>query len=643
MGIFKKQSKEERIENRERKRIHQQILQKEYEFSKQDKIPPKGYFVSLHNINKIYDNHVQAVYDFNLDIKPKEFIVFVGPSGCGKSTTLRMIAGLEDITYGDLFINGMYANDLQPKDRDIAMVFQSYALYPHYDVFDNLAFGLKIRKVPTLKIDKKKYNEQLRVVVAKEKELYKLRDDLSLLKKAAAKNDDDSLKDKISAKQEEYDAIEKVVKLENEKLKEIGNQPVLGIDHASIRKIKKDIAYYTKMVKRFEKENEKLVKKSEGNTLEAETCKHLIEENNKKLKMANESLERTMNSLNYYEKTEVPIYKNKHLSKREIRQTVENAAKILDLGEYLDRKPNALSGGQCQRVALGRAIVRNSKLFLMDEPLSNLDAKLRVQMRSEIVKLHNRLGTTTIYVTHDQTEAMTMATRIVVMSKGHIQQIGEPKEIYNHPANIFVASFIGSPAMNIFDVTYDNGTLTVSDKYKLKLSKDYIKAHNEFYQNALLETENKIDKVKLEKHAYEEYQKNLAEKKVKKNKDEILNDQSHYEFNTLELRKLEKTLASYEEILKTNKHVLKMGIRPEDIVRVEDKTSKHVLSAPFKENVTVSELLGHEYYVHFNIGAKEVIAKTQGNDNIQIGDEIEFAFNLPFLHLFDEISTKLIK
>ena len=167
MGIFKKQSKEERIENRERKRIHQQILQKEYEFSKQDKIPPKGYFVSLHNINKIYDNHVQAVYDFNLDIKPKEFIVFVGPSGCGKSTTLRMIAGLEDITYGDLFINGMYANDLQPKDRDIAMVFQSYALYPHYDVFDNLAFGLKIRKVPTLKIDKKKYNEQLRFVVTK--------------------------------------------------------------------------------------------------------------------------------------------------------------------------------------------------------------------------------------------------------------------------------------------------------------------------------------------------------------------------------------------------------------------------------------------------------------------------------------------
>ena len=643
MGIFKKQSKEEKIENRERKRIHQQILQKEYEFSKQNKIPPQGYFVSLQNINKIYDNHVQAVFDFNLDVKPKEFIVFVGPSGCCKSTTLRMIAGLEDITYGNLFINGMYANDLQPKDRDIAMVFQSYALYPHYNVFDNLAFGLKIRKVPTLKIDKKKYNEQLQIVIKKEKELSKIRDDLSLLKKAAIKRDDESLKEKIVIEQEEYDIIEKEVECENAKLKEIAEQPILGIDYASIRKIKKDLSYYTMMVRQFEKENEKLIKKAEDNSLEEKTYKHLVEENNKKLKMAQESLDRTINSLRYYETTEVPIYKNKHLSKREIRQTVEKAAKILDLSEYLDRKPSALSGGQCQRVALGRAIVRNSKLFLMDEPLSNLDAKLRVQMRSEIVKLHNRLGTTTIYVTHDQTEAMTMATRIVVMSKGYIQQIGEPKEIYNHPANIFVASFIGSPAMNIFDVSYDNGTLMVSDKYRLKLSKEYIKAHDEFYQNAIREMEDKINKVKLEICAYEEYQKNLIEKKVQKNKDEILNDASHYEFNKLELRKLDKTLLSYQKIVKTNRHVLKMGIRPEDIVRVEDKTSKHVLSAPFKEKVTVSELLGHEYYVHFNIGQKEIIAKTQGNDDIKIGDEIEFAFNIPFLHLFDEISTKLIK
>ena len=220
--------------------------------------------VRLESINKIYDNNVQAVFDFNLDIKDKEFIVFVGPSGCGKSTTLRMIAGLEDITSGTLYIDDKRMNDVEPKNRDIAMVFQSYALYPHMSVYDNMAFGLKIKKIPKEEIDKR----------------------------------------------------------------------------------------------------------------------------------------------------------------------VRDAAKILEIDQYLKRKPKALSGGQRQRVALGRAIVRNAKLFLMDEPLSNLDAKLRVQMRSEIIKLHERIGATTIYVTHDQTEAMTMADRIVVMKDGYVQQIGTPREIY---------------------------------------------------------------------------------------------------------------------------------------------------------------------------------------------------------------------
>ena len=238
--------------------------------------------LSLKNINKVYDNNVQAVFDFNLDIKDKEFIVFVGPSGCGKSTTLRMVAGLEDITSGEFYIDGKLMNDIEPKDRDIAMVFQSYALYPHMSVYENMAFGLKLRKTP----------------------------------------------------------------------------------------------------------------------------------------------------------------------KDEIDRRVKEAAKILDIEAYLDRKPKALSGGQRQRVALGRAIVRNAKVFLMDEPLSNLDAKLRVQMRSEIIKLHERIGATTIYVTHDQTEAMTMADRIVVMRGGYIQQIGTPKEVYNNPANVFVAGFLGSPATN---------------------------------------------------------------------------------------------------------------------------------------------------------------------------------------------------
>lgn len=253
--------------------------------------------VKLVNINKIYPNNIQAVFDFNLEIQDKEFIVFVGPSGCGKSTTLRMIAGLEEITSGDLFIDDVMCNYTAPKDRDIAMVFQSYALYPHMTVYDNMAFGLKMKKTP----------------------------------------------------------------------------------------------------------------------------------------------------------------------KAEIKRRIAEAAKILDIEPYLDRKPRELSGGQRQRVALGRAIVRNAKVFLMDEPLSNLDAKLRVQMRSEIIKLHESIEATTIYVTHDQTEAMTMADRIVVMKDGYIQQIGTPREIYNHPYNQFVAGFIGAPAMNFIEGIYKKGNIIFDD------------------------------------------------------------------------------------------------------------------------------------------------------------------------------------
>lgn len=241
--------------------------------------------VTLKMINKVFDGNVHAVVDFNLDVKDKEFIVFVGPSGCGKTTTLRMIAGLEEITSGELRIDDDVMNDVAPKDRNIAMVFQSYALYPHMTVKDNMAFGLKLRKFP----------------------------------------------------------------------------------------------------------------------------------------------------------------------RDEIERRVSNAAEILGLKPYLDRKPKALSGGQRQRVALGRAIVRDAKVFLMDEPLSNLDAKLRVQMRSEIIKITEKLGITTIYVTHDQIEAMTMASRIVVMKDGYIQQIGTPKEIYDLPDNIFVGGFIGTPPMNFLE------------------------------------------------------------------------------------------------------------------------------------------------------------------------------------------------
>jgi multiple sugar transport system ATP-binding protein len=243
--------------------------------------------LSLKGIYKRYPNGFEAVKDFNLEIEDKEFVIFVGPSGCGKSTTLRMIAGLEEISEGELKIGDKVVNQVEPKDRDIAMVFQSYALYPHMTVYDNMAFGLKLRKVPKAKID----------------------------------------------------------------------------------------------------------------------------------------------------------------------EMVKEAARILDLEPLLNRKPKALSGGQRQRVAMGRAIVRDPKVFLMDEPLSNLDAKLRGQMRIEISKLHQRLGSTIIYVTHDQTEAMTLGTRIVVMNAGLIQQVDSPQTLYDAPANLFVAGFIGSPQMNFTDVT----------------------------------------------------------------------------------------------------------------------------------------------------------------------------------------------
>ena len=309
--IFKKDSKKDII-NSAKKEAHEKALKEEIiiknDFQKDIQFDENAY-VSLRHIDKIYDNKVQAVFDFNLDIQKQEFIVLVGPSGCGKSTTLRMIAGLEEISNGELYIDHVLSNDLAPKNRNIAMVFQNYALYPHMTVYDNLAFGLKMTHVP----------------------------------------------------------------------------------------------------------------------------------------------------------------------KDEIVERVLNAAKILGLEELLDRKPKALSGGQRQRVALGRAIVRNAKVFLMDEPLSNLDAKLRVQMRAEIIKLHDELKATTIYVTHDQTEAMTMASRIVVMNKGYIQQIGTPIEVYNKPANTFVASFIGAPAMNLLNVTYKDGVITFSDGNTLILPTHYLK------------------------------------------------------------------------------------------------------------------------------------------------------------------------
>ena len=340
--------------------------------------------VRIENVNKIYPNGAQAVFDFNLDINDHEFIVFVGPSGCGKSTTLRMIAGLEDITSGKVYIDGKLVNYVQPKDRHIAMVFQSYALYPNMSVYDNLAFGLKMRKRKYPLLDKE-------------------------------------------------------------------NKQVIGIDNKKIKELTKELKFYERRFKRVKEKTKKSEMQNKISVLEKE--------------------------LNEAKTNEVPLYHLRYMKKAEIHEKVMEAAKILQIEEYLARKPKALSGGQRQRVAIGRAIVRHPKLFLMDEPLSNLDAKLRLQMRQEILRIHNAINATTIYVTHDQTEAMTMASRIVVMSKGHIQQIGEPREIYEHPKNKYVASFIGTPAMNFIDgkvkegnIVIKNKTLILDDDKKIKLS-----------------------------------------------------------------------------------------------------------------------------------------------------------------------------
>ena len=333
-----------------------------------------------------------AVRDFNMEIDDGEFIVFVGPSGCGKSTTLRMIAGLEEISGGELYIDGQLVNDVDAKDRDIAMVFQSYALYPHLTAYDNIAFGLKMRKVPAPKLDR----DGKQLIAIDTKKIAELSKKLKALRKQAESLSKDIDKCKNSSKPNDD-----------------------------------DITYYTEKKALFER----------------------------RIKESEEELE-------HYKSTPVPIFKYVHMSKAQIDEKVQWAAEILGIEELLDSKPSEMSGGQRQRIALGRAMVRGPKVFLLDEPLSNLDAKLRTAMRAEIVKLHNQLKTTFIYVTHDQIEAMTMGTRIVVMKLGVIQQIDTPTNLFDYPENKFVAGFIGTPQMNFFevDVKRDGGKLGVTFK-----------------------------------------------------------------------------------------------------------------------------------------------------------------------------------
>ena len=375
--------------------------------------------LSLKNVCKVYPNGFEAVKDFNLDVADKEFIIFVGPSGCGKSTTLRMIAGLEEISSGDLIIDGKVMNDVEPKDRDIAMVFQNYALYPHMTVFDNMAFGLKLRKVP---------------------------------------------KDEIKAK-------------------------------------------------------------------------------------------------------------------------VEEAARILDLEKLLDRKPKALSGGQRQRVALGRAIVREPQVFLLDEPLSNLDAKLRAQMRTEISKLHKKLGTTFIYVTHDQTEAMTMGDRIVVMKDGYIQQIDTPQNLYQYPVNQFVAGFIGSPQMNFIDAKL----IKKDGKYLVEFGSEDTKTSRGVKYTVEV-PEGKADAEALE------------------------------------------PLVDREVVL---------GIRPE-CIHDEEMFISNAKTGVINTTVEVTEMMGAETYLYLTCEGIPLTARVSPRSTARPQDEIQVALDPNRIHIFDKETEKSV-
>lgn len=386
--------------------------------------------VRLENVYKIYPNGVKAVKDFNLNIENEEFIVFVGPSGCGKSTTLRMIAGLEDISAGRVYIDDVLVNDMEPKDRDISMVFQNYALYPNMSVYDNMAYGLRCQKFPTemdrlsvtlLECDFSSVNSE--VVDMELPQIGKHYPNVTISW---------SLKG-------EYETVSLIDNKITIKPKEDMDEDVILVAKASLRDdpLEKDDLEETKEIS-LEKEICFTVHKlNEAFDLEASNS---IRDNH---------------------------YSTHQLKELVIKEKINKAADILGIREYLNRKPKELSGGQRQRVALGRAIVRKPKVFLLDEPLSNLDAKLRVQMRSEITKLHEQLGTTFIYVTHDQIEAMTMGTRIVVMKDGIVQQVDTPLNLYEHPENTFVATFLGSPQMNLFD-----GVIKIEDDKTYFVSSD---------------------------------------------------------------------------------------------------------------------------------------------------------------------------
>ena len=418
--------------------------------------------VKLTNVKKIYDNSVVAVHDFNLEIADKEFVVFVGPSGCGKSTTLRMIAGLEDISEGTVEIDGVVVNDFEPRDRDVAMVFQNYALYPHLSVFENMAFALRIRKVPNA----------------------------------------------------------------------------------------------------------------------------------------------------------------------EIYRRVTETAEVLGITEYLTRKPKALSGGQRQRVAIGRAMVRESKVFLMDEPLSNLDAKLRNQMRAEIIRLRKKIDSTFIYVTHDQTEAMTLGDRIVIMKSGYIQQVGTPTEVFEDPVNLFVAGFIGAPQMNFFNtqlINEDGKYYVTPYGTRMELSADK--------EEKLRANDARSLEILREQRTAEETDQNYVPEGEEAGTVEVE--------NVGEYASIDDYIAAEAENMNTRDVIL--GVRPEHITIVKEGEKES-----FPVTIEVNEMMGSEYHIHaicpdgekiiIRVATLDLTAEEKAS--LQPGNTIYVHFGGNAIHVFDPESTR---
>lgn len=609
--------------------------------------------VKLKNICKIYDSRGQnrrgvlAVNNFTMDIQDGEFIVFVGPSGCGKSTTLRMIAGLEDISSGDLYIDGKYVNDTPAKDRDIAMVFQNYALYPHMTAYQNISFGLTLQKVQEPVYEQ---NEEVTGALSFISESYKKlalvsRQNSSLERqienlekkndtyvKSIEKNADKiqrlrykgmhidsvrtsvlkledrqkALKEAVEQSRSEVDSrrdaiaenkkrIEDLLRAIEEKKSDIKKFQVQRIDEKTINALNKSKTFYQNLqlsddkiriqdeeqLKSLESELSVIDGKTddEGVLLKAEGLTDLIERYKEELDILAmrkdtiiQNIRRIEEQLNFFSTTPQPAYRTRHFTKAEIDTKVMRAAEILDIKKLLKRKPRDMSGGQRQRIALGRAIVREPKVFLLDEPLSNLDAKLRTSMRSEIVRLHEQLKTTFIYVTHDQVEAMTMGTRIVVMKDGVVQQIDTPVNLFDNPVNTFVAGFIGTPQMNMFQVEMQ------ADKSKVRFT---------------------------------------------------FRDGPTLGFDVKNMRAID------EKYLDGEKHSVVLGVRCEDIYISESGKG-------FNCTVSGIELLGNETNIYTSIDGVDITMKLNYRPDIAAGNEISVGFNEKKLYLFDGETTNSI-